>query len=141
MILQKNKIKGAFIFLFLFVGVLIFYSVYQNVLLNIYGKYTIGQYKGSTSGGRQGGSDYYFFYHEGVYYEQGIKIIRNKIRKYYYCKFVPSNPNVIRVLHDIEVPHCITPNNVPKQGWDSIPVGKICNEDKPPIYNGRVELN
>ncbi|MEZ5047596.1 MAG: hypothetical protein R2831_11465 [Chitinophagaceae bacterium] len=135
----KREKQIRYIILFTLIISTFCFVMYKNVLLNISGKYTVAIYKGSTSGGRQGGSDYYKFFYNGRYYEQGIKIIRSKIKLYYYCKFVPNNPSICNILYDKKVPYCVTPSSVPDSGWLKIPEIE-CPEDKPPLYTGRIEI-
>lgn len=140
---QNTNNKGAYIFLFLFVGSIFFYfGAYENIMLNMHGKYTLARYIGTSTGGRQGASDKYAYTFEGKEYYKFISVYDDKrYLTFKFCKFVPSQPSICRILYDIEVPHCITLDNIPKQGLDSLPSGKVCIDDKPPLNRGRVELD
>lgn len=135
-----KEINIRYLFLFLVVAPVIVWGIYRRTLLNDSVIYSIAKYYGSTSGGRQGGSDYYLYHYNGKYYKEGIKILRSKIHLYYFCKFNPSNPKICEILYDIQVPYCLTLDNSPKEGWDKLP-DIHCPDDKPPLFHGRIELD
>lgn len=108
-------------------------------MLNTKGRYKIATYIGSTKGGRQGGADFFSFRYNNKYYKQGIKTLRNKIPKYVFCKFVPSNPNLCKILFDDVVPYCLLTVLTPQNGWDSVPQIN-CNDSNEIIYADWIQL-
>ena len=89
------------------------------------GAFVIGRVCKVSSGGRTGRTNYYEYYYNGHRYVTGFKDM-NYSNRLVFLHILPQDPTICRQMFDVHVPPCLTIKDVPKWGWEKMPLD-ACN--------------
>ncbi|GAB2839329.1 hypothetical protein [Ferruginibacter profundus] len=130
MALNKNKIEKIITLVIIISGVVLYFvNVERKKNLNSVGVFVLGKLDSSYFVGETGWMyKYRYKFNNQTFYRSINMSVPQEILNdsLMFFKILPSNPNICRQLIDIKVPKCIIFENVPKSGWNSLPL-TICD--------------
>jgi hypothetical protein len=121
----QNKVNIFIIVLLsFFVGWLSLRSYQDKQKLKNRGVYVIGIKYKYHSGNNHAGVSFYSYFYKDKKYEYSVADGGANNKKLFLI-ILPSDPNVCRIVEDVDVPSCLTMKDVPTEGWKELPL-KIC---------------